>query len=74
MCLLVYLTPIRKEKTLLRTELPHSKDEEEELSVDNEDSDDEGKPLSLPASLVTCLFYSAAVVLSSRCFSGANAQ
>lgn len=71
MYLLVYLTSIRKEKTFLRTELPHSNDEEEQLVVSNEDSDDEGK------SKVTSLFYtskSAAVFLSSLSFSGAHAQ
>ncbi|XP_029688332.1 piezo-type mechanosensitive ion channel component 1 [Takifugu rubripes] len=36
------VTPLpRKEKKFLRTELPHSDDEEEELVVSNEDSDDE---------------------------------
>uniref|UniRef100_A0A674MJI0 Piezo type mechanosensitive ion channel component 1 (Er blood group) n=1 Tax=Takifugu rubripes TaxID=31033 RepID=A0A674MJI0_TAKRU len=49
MYLLVYLTSIRKEKKFLRTELPHSDDEEEELVVSNEDSDDEGKSKLTPS-------------------------
>lgn len=72
MYLLVYLTSIRKEKKLSRTELPHSNDEEEELIVNNEDSEDEGKP---PRSLLFFPLLNQQLYLClPLSFSGAHAQ